>query len=494
MSRIATASAWNLFGNVAPIGVAIFTIPLTINGFGAEKFGVLTLIWAFIGYFGFFDFGIGRALTHFIAIDLSRNDLASITVTIWTGIIFGLATGCAAMTGLYIAAPYLLPIVIPVDFSIQNDVSNAFVVVSLGIPIIVVAATLRGALEGYKRFDVVNKIRAPLGIWTYCCPLIGLGFEHPLAVTAIAIIVGRFAVTVLYFQKLGALVKDLHTQRMIDWATLKKILGYGGWFTVTAVIGPIIVSFDRFVISSLLTVAAVAYYTTPFEVVSRTTILASALSFAMFPSLSQLIKTDRQAAANMISLALRWLLFITTPVYAILIVYAGFILDLWLGSDFADKATRPMQLLALGVFINGLAHIPFTAVQSAGHPEWSAKLHLVELAVFAVLVYFATLKFGIIGTAAVWSVRSTLDGIIHLILSYYVLGRNMPHLWLLLNTVCLIVFFLVLSIFLTSFLHTQLAFACVVITWLLSLFYMFDAKQRHSFLTNLKQVFRIHKI
>ena len=38
-------------------------IPFTLGRLGAEAFGVLTLIWALIGYFSVFDLGVGRALT-----------------------------------------------------------------------------------------------------------------------------------------------------------------------------------------------------------------------------------------------------------------------------------------------------------------------------------------------------------------------------------------------------------------------------------------------
>ena len=55
---------WNLAGSGVPLIAAVAFIPFTLNRLGNEAFGVLTLIWALIGYFSLFDMGVGRALTY----------------------------------------------------------------------------------------------------------------------------------------------------------------------------------------------------------------------------------------------------------------------------------------------------------------------------------------------------------------------------------------------------------------------------------------------
>ena len=55
---------WNLAGSGLPLIAAVFCIPYLLKQLGNEAFGVLTLIWALIGYFSLFDMGVGRALTY----------------------------------------------------------------------------------------------------------------------------------------------------------------------------------------------------------------------------------------------------------------------------------------------------------------------------------------------------------------------------------------------------------------------------------------------
>ena len=56
-------TAFNLIGLGAPLLVAVGTIPVLIHALGPARFGLLTLIWAVVSYFGLFDLGLGRALT-----------------------------------------------------------------------------------------------------------------------------------------------------------------------------------------------------------------------------------------------------------------------------------------------------------------------------------------------------------------------------------------------------------------------------------------------
>jgi O-antigen/teichoic acid export membrane protein len=53
---------WNLAGTGLPLLLGAITIPYLIARVGVEAFGVLTLVWALIGYFSLFDFGLGAHL------------------------------------------------------------------------------------------------------------------------------------------------------------------------------------------------------------------------------------------------------------------------------------------------------------------------------------------------------------------------------------------------------------------------------------------------
>ena len=77
-------AVWNLAGQILPLTVAIAVIPILLKLMGTEGFGLVAIIWTLIGYFSLFDFGLGRALTKYISVELGYEkplDIADIVVT-----------------------------------------------------------------------------------------------------------------------------------------------------------------------------------------------------------------------------------------------------------------------------------------------------------------------------------------------------------------------------------------------------------------------------
>ena len=58
-NRLVQGAAWNLAGLVLPLAAALVAVPGLVRALGPERFGVLTLAWALVGYFTLFDLGIG---------------------------------------------------------------------------------------------------------------------------------------------------------------------------------------------------------------------------------------------------------------------------------------------------------------------------------------------------------------------------------------------------------------------------------------------------
>src|SRR5690242_2317057 len=90
---LARNTVWNLVGNGAPMLVAVFCIPILVRGLGKERFGVLTLAWALIGYASLFDLGLGRALTQLVAKKLGAGEDSEIPTLVWTSLVLMLVLG-----------------------------------------------------------------------------------------------------------------------------------------------------------------------------------------------------------------------------------------------------------------------------------------------------------------------------------------------------------------------------------------------------------------
>ncbi|HEX7649243.1 MAG TPA: polysaccharide biosynthesis C-terminal domain-containing protein, partial [Noviherbaspirillum sp.] len=89
------------------------------------------------------------------------------------------------------------------------------------------------------------------------------------------------------------------------------------------------------------------------------------------------------------------------------VAYDG--LRLWLGDSFAANGHRINEIVAMGVFANAISHLPHAWLQATGRADLAAKAQLTELPIYATGMLVAVLYWGIVGAAAVWTLRVVAD-------------------------------------------------------------------------------------
>jgi O-antigen/teichoic acid export membrane protein len=191
-------------------------------------------------------------------------------------------------------------------------------------------------------------------------------------------------------------------------ADLRHALHFGGWLSVSNLIGPLMVYADRFYLASMFPPATVAYYTVPFDTAFRATSLPQMAMNALFPALAE-TQSRPEASTRLLTLAICTVVVLVLPAVLVVAVLAHPLLALCLNASFANPATPVLQLLLAGIFLNSAAHLPYALLQAHGRSDLTAKLHLLELPVFAVLLVAGVHVFGIAGAALAWSLRVTLD-------------------------------------------------------------------------------------
>jgi O-antigen/teichoic acid export membrane protein len=190
-----------------------------------------------------------------------------------------------------------------------------------------------------------------------------------------------------------------------------SLLRFGGWMTVSNIVGPVMVTLDRFLIAGLISVTAVAYYATPYEVVTKLLLIPIAVVGVMFPAFSVSFVKDRDRAALLYGRSVKYILLALFPIIVLIIALAQNGLKLWLGADFARQGTSVIQWLAIGVLANSLALVPFSFVQGVGRSDLTAKLHLLELPIYLGMFFWLIRARGVEGAAIAWTGRTVFDAL-----------------------------------------------------------------------------------
>jgi len=163
---------------------------------------------------------------------------------------------------------------------------------------------------------------------------------------------------------------------------------------------------DRFFIGSMLAISAVAYYTAPYEIVTRLWIIPAALTGVLFPAMAAAPAGD---LSRLYRKGIQALLALVLPIALSLALFARQGLGLWLGEDFAERSTLVAQILCLGTAVNCLAYMPFTLLQARGRADLTAKAHALEFPLYLLVLVPAIYYYGIEGAAFAWALRCAAD-------------------------------------------------------------------------------------
>ena len=412
---------WNLAGQLLPMLTGIVFVPLLLHALGTPRFGFLSLIWVMIGYFSLFDLGLARALTQRVA-ELgasrgspSKSDLPAniidprLRTTVATGMLLITALALISMPVLLAGKGPILDNFIHVGGPLADEAARAFIWLVLGVPVVILAAGVRGLLEGEHRFAEVNAVRTPAGMAMFIAPWLATLIAPTLAAVTFAV----FAVRLLQLAGFtwlarGMLLASLR-RAAIDRAEVRMLFSFGLWITVSNIVGPVLVYIDRFVLSHYGSLSAVAYYSTPFDLLARLLFVGAAVQGVMFPAVSAALATSPADVGRLLRQNYALLLLMFVPVLLLTAVFARWGLTLWLGADFAAHSAGVLRILTLGIFLNVLTGVPFGLLQSMRRADLTAKVHLVELPLYLVLLIVLVRDFGITGAAWGWVARVAFD-------------------------------------------------------------------------------------
>ena len=398
-------TAYNLVGATLPIAVSLITLPIYLEAIGEARYGVLAVAWLLLGYFGLFDLGLGRATAQRIA--ALRDDMnCDRAKTLWTAA--GLNLGFGAVGGLIIwpLAYYYFWAVMAVEEQLRDEMLGAVFWMALALPLSTLISVLNGALIGRERFLQFNIINTIGTVFFQLAPLtVVLIWGPDLRLILPAALAARSLTLILLLWRCLRHVSDGLFVRP-DRAEAMTLLRFGGWVTVSSIIGPMMVILDRFIIGALLGAKAVAYYSVPFQLASQSTVFAGAMSGALFPRLANVTRSEEQRLGLS---AIKVLAAAMSPIMMVAILMAQPFLGWWISPDLATQAGPVAHILLLGFWFNGMAYIPFTMLQASGRPDLVAKCHMVEIVPYFLLLYFGMNHFGLAGAAMAFSIRVVAD-------------------------------------------------------------------------------------
>lgn len=412
---------WNLLGLGSPILVGLFTIPHLLAWLGTVRFGILTVIWMFISYTSLLDLGLGRVLTQQLSVKMAHAAEKECVNLVWTTVFLLTLLGLLLGILFYLLSPWLVYQFLHIPRTDAADCVHAFYILAFSLPFVMATNCARAVLESHQAFARVNAVRIVMGMFVFLGPLVALLLKDSLAYVTLFLMIGKIVNCALYFCACFRIMPSLLQKFNVVLKEILASLRLGAWLTVSNIIDPLLGYLDRFFIANA-SLAAVAYYVTPNEMVTKLWLIPSAITAVIFPELSRLLIIDPERARDLYERSVKYIFLILSPLVLILIYFAQDLLSLWLGAAFAEHSYKVLQWLSLGVLINAIAHVPYTLILAKGAMHVIGILGLLELPLYAGALWLATRYGGIEIVAMVWVARMVLNTSVIFMLAHRRLG------------------------------------------------------------------------
>ena len=396
----------SLGSSILQLAVTIVTVPIYLRVIGLERYGVIVVVWLLFDYFTLFNAGLDRAVGNMVA--RHKHEAADAGAIFWSASLIALALGIVGGLILLFGLYPLMQSAMGVSTALTGEAGASIFWVAFCLPIFVLGTILSAFLQAHERFSELSAAQLAMSVVFQVLPLgAALAFGPSLQTVLIAGAVARatLPVSLAFF----AWRQRHRTPRSLSKAWSAKLLRYGLWTSVTSIVSPMIFNLDRLAISGMLGPVAVSPYTLPYNLVMRLQLLPGTLANVIFPRMSAHDDAARQALAedSTVTLAVMLIPFLIGGAFLI-----RPFLYLWIGPALATEAGAVGQWLLIGVWFNGLAIVPYIALQAKARPDVIAKLHVAEIVPFVAFLFYALSTFGLIGAAVTWTLRAVVDSLV----------------------------------------------------------------------------------
>jgi O-antigen/teichoic acid export membrane protein len=400
---------YQIGAQVAPAIAAVAAIPILLRYLGAEPYGIVTLFSTALIYFTMLDLGLGRASTRFIAQSLEAKQPEDVRRYFWSSILLLTAAGVVVSLCFLLAVPSLVSNYLKISPAYHRAAIESFRVISVTIPLVTLTAGLRGFLEASGRFPFLSLVTAFTGVGMYVLPVLVVMAGGGLVWIAIAYVLVRIGLAAAF--AIGCLrVKGRPSLRpALSSKAIKNMVSFGGWLSVSNVVGTGMVYGDRFLLGSCVGMVAVTSYSMPLDVIGRMQIVITSFCAVLFPLMSRLDSSGSAHFQTVYRGAVAIVMSLLTPMTVGMILLSPFLMKIWLRARNTPDAVFSAEVFLAGSIVQAMASVSFTALHARGRSDLTAGVHMTEFPIYCVAFYWAATRFGVRGASLVWLGRAVVD-------------------------------------------------------------------------------------
>ena len=361
--------------------VALALIPFLINRLGEEAYGVWVLALSFSlagGYLSLADLGLQASLVKFVAeVSVATDGRKRVESFVGSAtLLFGVMglVAAAVLIVLALTSSTLFNVAADLQVALRTLLLMLAAEALIGMP----ALSALGLLEGLQRYGLIRAVEVGRHLMFAGAAIVVVGGGGGVValgvVSVVAAVMGHLTLLIAARITWG---KFIHPR--FHRTSLLQLSRFGGWLSVTKVVGTIWRQMDKTILSVMVSVSVLA----PYDVASRLQgAAASVLSFtssAVLPVASALTADSDVGRLHALLLrGTRYTLALSIPTALAGIVLAPDLLEHWIGHELPDAAIAVRLFLSYQLFL-GAATIALSLLYGLGEVRAAARIALLAL-------------------------------------------------------------------------------------------------------------------
>lgn len=387
---------------VAVLG--LLAIPLYVHYLGLDAYGLVGFFASVQAVVSFLDFGLPATLTRSLASRQAGADEAATTHDlVRTFELSYLAMTALACGIVLLAAPWLATHWLQSSRLDAASLTLLLMMASLALASLWPSLLYGAALEGLEQQQSLARLTATLAFARTAITLAALHVE-PTLITFFGVQIAMgLAQTLLTRRKMMLSLPPAATPPRWRWSVIRDTRQFAGTMTVVSITAIALTQLDKLILSAQLPLQEFGVYVLAATLASGLYVLISPTFSVVYPALSRLWASNRDALPEQYQLASEVMAAMVMPLATILAVFSATVLRVWTGNDaIAEGGALTLSLLVLGCAINGVMHTPHALQLAAGWARLPLYINLVAVVCTIPLTWWAAMTHGGVGGAAVW--------------------------------------------------------------------------------------------
>jgi O-antigen/teichoic acid export membrane protein len=400
---------WSWMGVAVNILLGIFLSPILVRRLGVEQYGLWVLLFSTMDYLRLLDFGFRAAVINRCARHRANLEWTAVNETINTAIVYFLvmsASCClAALLGRNPAMAFF-----KIDASLQPDARLLLMLIAGSISARLIFSPVAGALEGFQRFDLIN--RAYIGaltvraIGSIALLLSGYGLIA-LGYLVLFVTIGE---DVWNFLSLKRIFPGLRfSPRLIRRQAFRGMFSYGKNSSVMAAANLVSIQAPSTVLGYLSGPTQVAYFALPWRLLMYTTEAFSKVGQITSSVTAELdARQDAQHVCDIAIATNRNCLALFMPAAVFLMLYAVPLLTVWVSPEMGRESGPLLPWLVVPFLLAGAGQFNSGAVLiGQGKHGYYAIGIVVEVICTIAALLLVVPRYGAFGAGVVVAIALT---------------------------------------------------------------------------------------